>query len=209
MEGQLNIFDVDSKKFNQLTPEEEKKVVDNQRIIFKVLKNLNLGNKIEDFYDVGLIALVEAVKNYDESKGSLSNHIYKSVKWKVCNYLAKPKDCLNEATSFTYFEYLLSSNDDNDNIDFYSLKMFESDYDLEKEIETREKIRTVLDLLNNRSLFSEREMNLFCDYFGFQRAALTKYEIADKLKIAPNSVSSYAKKIMTKLQQKITKYYVE
>ena len=39
MGNNVTCLDVDSKKINQLTPEEEKKVVDNQRIIFKVLKN--------------------------------------------------------------------------------------------------------------------------------------------------------------------------
>lgn len=208
MRQQLNLFDLDLKDNNLLTPLEEKMIIDNQNLIYKVLYNLKLNNCIDDYYDLGAIALVDAVKSYDQLKGSLSSYLYKSIKWTICNYLSNNSNfsevTLTDLESSVYSSY---SNDYEESADLESTNILMSEYNLEDEIENREKVRIVFSLLNNRTLFTEQEKEIFCDYFGFTRAALTRGELSHKLGIKPETVNSYAKRIMNKLQKQIRKLY--
>ena len=41
-------------------------IENNINLVYHVIKQLGLYNKLEDYYDVGLIGLVKAAKNFDE-----------------------------------------------------------------------------------------------------------------------------------------------
>ena len=201
MREQLSLFDIQYEDTNKLSSYEQKLIIDNQGLIIKVLKDLSLISHADDLYDLGVIALIEAINSYNESKGTLSTYIYNRIKWAVCNYLKHAnKDFLINAISISDFE-------DNEESDLSSLCFMESDYNLEEVVENREKTRFVLDLLNNKNFFTSYEKEIFCNYFGFNRVALTRNEMAEKLGVKPATVNSYAKRIMNKLQKLARRYY--
>lgn len=61
---------------------------DDRGLIYLVLKKLNLKDKEDEYYDVGLIGLAKGIKTYDETKGyQRSTYYVKCIKNEICKEL--------------------------------------------------------------------------------------------------------------------------
>ena len=76
---------------------EEKIILENQNLIYAVLKKLNLYNQHEEYFDLGMIGLIKGVKTYDESKGyKLSTYLSICIKNEILMFLRKRRiNCLS------------------------------------------------------------------------------------------------------------------
>ena len=52
----------------------EEELMKNERLIFYVLKKMNLLHEADELYDIALIGMVKAIDKYDSSKGKLSTY---------------------------------------------------------------------------------------------------------------------------------------
>lgn len=50
--------------------EYERLIIENEALVYHVLKQMHLYSQLEDYYDVGMIGLCKAAKTFDNSKGS-------------------------------------------------------------------------------------------------------------------------------------------
>lgn len=48
----------------------ERLIIENEALVYHVLKQMHLYSQLEDYYDVGMIGLCKAAKTFDNSKGS-------------------------------------------------------------------------------------------------------------------------------------------
>ena len=54
-------------------------IIDNQNLIYFVLKKLNLYDKREELFDVGMIGLIKGVDSFDAQKGTASTYLYRCI----------------------------------------------------------------------------------------------------------------------------------
>lgn len=50
--------------------EYERLIIENEALVYHVLKQMHLYSQLEDYYDIGMIGLCKAAKTFDNSKGS-------------------------------------------------------------------------------------------------------------------------------------------
>ena len=50
--------------------EYEKLIIENEALVYHILKQMHLYSQLEDYYDVGMIGLCKAAKTFNNSKGS-------------------------------------------------------------------------------------------------------------------------------------------
>ncbi|WP_052659477.1 sigma-70 family RNA polymerase sigma factor [Bacillus alveayuensis] len=58
-------------------------------MIISIIKKLHITKEVDEYYQIGLIALWEAYKEFQNEKGSLSSFIYKKIYWKIVSHLRK------------------------------------------------------------------------------------------------------------------------
>lgn len=80
-----------------------------QPMIHKIIHTLKIYKNIDEFYQIGLIALWEAQKNYQEEKGCFHTFAYTMIKGQILHQLARDKKH-EERTVFPeqgYWEYVI------------------------------------------------------------------------------------------------------
>lgn len=61
-----------------MTEEQERMVLDNQNLIYPILKRYNVS--IDDYFDVAMIGLCKGVKTFDKTKGvQVSTYLYRCI----------------------------------------------------------------------------------------------------------------------------------
>ncbi|WP_027408355.1 sigma-70 family RNA polymerase sigma factor [Anoxybacteroides tepidamans] len=58
-------------------------------MIVSIMKKLHVTKEWDEYYQIGLIALWEASKQFQEEKGSFSSFAYKKIYWSMTSYLRK------------------------------------------------------------------------------------------------------------------------
>lgn len=158
---------------------EEKLILENQNLIYVVLKKLNLYNQREEYFDLGMIGLVKGVKSYDKNKGyKLSTYLNVCIKNEILMFLRKRRiNCLSLETNIT--ENLKIKDvieDDNLNLDrFIYNNLYEAIHNLS---------------FNDLLLFELYYVN-----------NLTQLEISKKLNCSQVQVSRKLKNIYKKLKE--------
>ena len=51
--------------------DENKLILENINLVYHILKKMGLYDKLDEYYDIGIIGLVKASKKYDKSKVKL------------------------------------------------------------------------------------------------------------------------------------------
>ena len=61
---------------------------DDRGLIYLVLNQMNLRNKEDEYFDVGLVGLAKGIKTYDKTKGyQRSTYYVKCIKNEICKEL--------------------------------------------------------------------------------------------------------------------------
>ena len=69
-----------------MTKEQEKLVTDNTSLIYGVINDMHLGFRVDDFYDIGCIALCKAAINYNsEFENKFSSYAYNCIHNEITN----------------------------------------------------------------------------------------------------------------------------
>lgn len=126
-----------------------------EKLIYKIINTLHIpSNKKEDYYDVGIIALITAYKRYDSNNSAkLSTFLYKTIKGEILKQLYVDNEYSEYNISFTSLEY---NNDfDDESYDNY-LESFGADKtDIELETIKKDYVKILMDLLNNTKYFKK------------------------------------------------------
>lgn len=69
---------------------DEKLITENIKLIYLVLKDMKLLYKEDDYFDVGMIGLVQGAKTYDAEKGyAASTYLYQCIKHAIIKEMQK------------------------------------------------------------------------------------------------------------------------
>lgn len=167
-----------------LNERQQKIVEDNVNLVYCIVNRYFDGN--EDLYDLGMIGLVEAVLNFDESRGvSLSTYAWKVIYNKVLLYLRNdknPKDTISLDRDFE--DAILVQQCKNEEMD-------------ENLIEDEEKAL----LYTALSKLSERERYILINYYGLYSQEPRKVkDIAEELHVTTVRVHYIIRRTKQKLK---------
>lgn len=158
---------------------EEKMILENQNLIYSVLKKLNLYHQHEEYFDLGMIGLVKGVKSFDKNKGyKLSTYLTTCIRNEILMFLRKRRiNCL--------------SLEDNVNENFKIKDTIKSNDNVLEKIMTKD-----LNMAINKLSFDD--LSLLELYYINN---LTQLEISKKLKCSQAQVSRKIKNIHKKLRK--------
>ncbi len=170
--------------------DEEKIILENQNLIYFVLKKMNLFEQSEELFDLGMIGLVKGAKNYDSSKGLPSTYLYICIRSEIQTYIRKKRhNTISLSTelgeNLTLEDVIADSNNFEEDIEYRDLldKIYQKFY-----------------------LLKETEKECLSYYFGlFNQKKETQMKISKRLNISTKTVNDNIKKAINKLRMAMIK----
>ena len=174
----------------KLTDEQQKLVLDNQKLVYHVIKRLNLYNKLEDYFDIGLIGLCKAAQTFKPENGSrFSTYACVCIRNDILMEIRNEnRQCDAYAISFSS---IISSSKDND----LSLEDILSDYDLENDILNREEL---ISLITSIEKLNEEDKTIINLYFYQNK---TQKQIAQILNMSQAQASRRIQRALNNLRK--------
>lgn len=174
----------------KLTDEQQKLVLDNQKLVYHVIKRLNLYNKLEDYFDIGLIGLCKAAQTFKPENGSrFSTYACVCIRNDILMEIRNEnRQCDAYAISFSS---IISSSKDND----LSLEDILSDYELENDILNREEL---ISLITSIEKLNEEDKTIINLYFYQNK---TQKQIAQILNMSQAQASRRIQRALNNLRK--------
>lgn len=169
--------------------EYERLIIENEALVYHVLKQMHLYSQLEDYYDVGMIGLCKAAKTFDNSKGS-----------KFSTYACI---CIRNTI-------LMDIRDQKRQCDYYSISLQTpvagkkdeilledtiSDYELENDILNKEE---KIALIESIKKLNDEDKQMIDLYFWKE---MTQKEIARYLKMSQANVSRRIQRALNNLRK--------
>lgn len=165
-------------------------------LIYYVIKKFNLNDKLDDYFDLGLIGLTNAINSYNEQLGfKFSTFATDCIKKEIIKEIHK-NNCekrLSNKNSVS-LQMQLSKNDD----DFTLENVINNDYDLEEEIIKKE---TTEILKKSMNFLTKNERKVIIKYFGlFGNSQKQAKEIAVDLNVSKYRIYQLRKNAERKIK---------
>ncbi|MCQ2978243.1 MAG: sigma-70 family RNA polymerase sigma factor [Clostridia bacterium] len=169
-------------------------ILKNTKLIYLAIKKLNLYNRLDELYSVGMIGLVKGAKEYNKSLGySASTYLYKciynEILWTIRN--EKSKRRIPEYKKIS----LSISIDENITLE----DVIADETDIEEELIKQEQIKNMFDEINKLSVHEQMVINYSFGLNGCEKMA--QKEIGEILDINQASVSRIKNKALKKLKE--------
>lgn len=169
--------------------EYERLIIENEALVYHVLKQMHLYSQLEDYYDVGMIGLCKAAKTFDNHKGSkFSTYAC------ICIRNTILMDIRDQKRQCDYYSISLQTPVGGEK-DEILLEDTISDYELEVDILNKEEkmalIESIRKLDNN-----DRQM---IDLYFLKE--MTQKEIARYLKMSQANVSRRIQRALNNLRK--------
>lgn len=176
---------------------EEKLITENINLIYHVLKKYKLYSYLDEYFDIGMIGLVQGAKTYDESKGHKpSTYLTKCIANEIFKY-NKVQNCQKRSNGQKDISIYTPIN--NDGNECYLIDLIPSDENIEETIIKKEQLEW---LYKELSKIEERDKFIICSNYGLLGyKKLTQREIAKKLNISQRTVQYFIRKNIEKLRR--------
>lgn len=183
----------------------DKIIEHNLRLVMMVVKNFqNTSYDFNDLLSYGIIGLINAVDNYDKSKGiEFTTYFVKCIKNSIIYYIKKEN---KKIKTVSLDDYVPSENNEKKENDT-SLKEFISDSraNIAENYETKETATILLRLVNE---LPNKEAEYLKLYFGFNNNdPLCSQEIADIYHISRQYVNFVIHRALNHLRNKLLTEY--
>ena len=177
-------------------------VLENINLIYYVLKKYNLYNKLEEYYDIGMIGLVKAANNFDESKGyTFSTYGISCIRSEVFGYIRRENNNKRKA-NYNTISLDTTINRKNNEKEITLLDVLSSDINIEEEIIIKEQKELIKEALK---ILEDKELIVISYIYGINGCTeLNQQKIAAILGLQQGSVSRIAKRAIKKM-----KYYLK
>ena len=174
----------------KLTDKQQKLVLDNQKLVYYVIKQLDLYHKLEDYFDIGLIGLCKAAQTFKPENGSrFSTYACVCIRNDILTEIRNEnRQCDAYAISFSS---IISSSKDND----LSLEDILSDYELENDILNREEL---ISLITSIEKLNEEDKTIINLYFYQNK---TQKQIAQILNMSQGHASRRIQRALNNLRK--------
>lgn len=178
---------------------QEQLILENHNLVYHVLQKMNLYNQLDEYYDIAIIGLIKAAKNYDETKKiefatfagtCIRNEILQYLRQQKSNRLKANYNTISFEKTF-YNEILL-------------IDTLASDIDIEQELIYKEEIINLYKAICN---LSNIEKFVVEHIYGLNNKSVIKQqELAELLKQSQANISRIHKKALKKIKQEMEKY---
>ena len=174
----------------KMNEEQQKLVLDNQKLVYHVIKQLHLYHKLEDYLDVGIIGLCKAAQTFKPENGSkfstyacicIRNNILMEIR-------SEKRQCDAYAISFST---IINSSKDQDLTLEYTL----SDYELENDILNKEELISLVTSIERL----DKEDKTIIDLYFYQNK--TQKQIAQILNMSQANASRRIQRALNNLRK--------
>lgn len=174
----------------KMNEEQQKLVLDNQKLVYHVIKQLHLYHKLEDYLDVGIIGLCKAAKTFKpENNSKFSTYACICIRNNILMEIRNEKrQCDAYAISFSS---IISSSKDKD----LTLEDTLSDYELENDILNREEL---ISLITSIEKLNEKD-KMIIDLYFYQNK--TQKQIAQILNMSQANASRRIQRALNNLRK--------
>lgn len=169
--------------------EYERLIIENEALVYHVLKQMHLYSQLEDYYDVGMIGLCKAAKTFDNSKGSkFSTYAC------ICIRNTILMDIRDQKRQCDYYSVSLQTPVGGEK-DEILLEDTISDYELEVDILNKEEKMALIESIRKLDNDDRQMIDL---YFWKE---MTQKEIAKYLKMSQANVSRRIQRALDNLRK--------
>lgn len=174
----------------KMNEKQQKLVLDNQKLVYHVIKQLHLYHKLEDYLDVGIIGLCKAAKTFkSENNSKFSTYACICIRNNILMEIRNEKrQCNAYAISFSS---IINSSKDCD----LTLEDILSDYELENDILNREELISLIISIKNLN----KEDKRIIDLYFYQNK--TQQQIAKILNMSQTNVSRRIQRALNNLRK--------
>ena len=174
----------------KMNEEQQKLVLDNQKLVYHVIKQLHLYHKLEDYFDVGIIGLCKAAQTFNpENNSKFSTYAYICIRNNILMEIRNEKrQCDAYAMSFSS---IISSSKDKD----LTLEDTLSDYELENDILNKEEL---ISLIMSIEKLNEKD-KMIIDLYFYQNK--TQKQIAQILNMSQANASRRIQRALNNLRK--------
>lgn len=181
----------------------DKLVLDNIKLIYKCIKDLNCYYETEDefqnYYDAGLEGLIRGAQTYDPSIAKPSTYLYKCIKQEITKYFYTSEfNCrkINKIHKTSIDEVVYDENDTT-----YAEIIPDPNVDIEKEAEEKIKLEAVIKCLD---YIDKKDALIIKKYYGIcGEKRETLEEIAKQLGVSRERVNQRRKRGIKEVKIKI------
>lgn len=169
--------------------EYERLIIENEALVYHVLKQMHLYSQLEDYYDVGMIGLCKAAKTFDNSKGSkFSTYAC------ICIRNTILMDIRDQKRQCDYYSISLQTPVGGEK-DEILLEDTISDYELELDILNKEEKMALIESIRKLNNEDRQMIDL---YFWKE---MTQQEISRYLKMSQANVSRRIQRALNNLRK--------
>lgn len=169
--------------------EYEKLIIENEALVYHVLKQMHLYSQLEDYYDVGMIGLCKAAKTFNNSKGSkFSTYAC------ICIRNTILMDIRDQKRQCDYYSISLQTPVGGEK-DEILLEDTISDYELELDILNKEEKMALIESVRK---LNDEDRQMIDLYFWKE---MTQQEISRYLKMSQANVSRRIQRALNNLRK--------
>lgn len=174
-------------------------ITDNIKIIYGVLKKMNLYNELDEYYDIGMIGLCKAARDFNSNKGyTFSTLAYRYIENDILGYIRKEKT-VKRKSNYNAISLNTPVFKDGLNNEITLGETLSSNTNIEEELIKKEQINNLYIAL---SKLNEKEKNIISSLYGINGIKkLTQEELSEKYNISQTQISRIKTNCIKKLRK--------
>lgn len=182
---------------------QEQLIMDNHNLVYHILQKMNLYNQLDEYYDIAIIGLIKAAKNYDETKQiNFSTFAGKCIRNEILHYLRQQQSNRLKANYNTISLEKTVFKEKGNKI--LLIDKIPGNVNIEQELINNEKIIHLYKAISN---LSDSERFIIEHSYGLNnKKILRQKQLAEITGQSQANVSRIIKKIFKKIKQEMEKY---
>lgn len=166
-------------------------ILKNTKLIYYVLSKLNVFDKSEELYDIGMIGLVKAANTYDYSSGyTFTTYAYTVIRHEITKYVTLECNNVRKANYNTISLYITAVNDNDCKIMLE--ETIPSDFNMEADLIYKEDVRKLYEALEKLPI--KYKYVLIYRYGLYGKDKKKQEELAKILNVSKTTIGNYTRR---------------
>lgn len=173
---------------------------DYEKIINYVIKQMKLGYRHDEIFDIGMIGFVKGLNNFDESKGyTIVNFLYHCIRNEISKYLYLQSMSKRTAEVISYNTMISEDTE--------LLEILGYDIDYEQNLYVDDMLKEIFNRLNR---LTKKQRLIFNHLYGLNHCKeMNARQIEDKYGFSRQSIHQIKKRVLNQLRFILQKYQNE
>lgn len=166
-------------------------IVENEKLVYYVIKKMNLYSQQDDFYDIGIIGLIKAARTYKKEKGCFSSYACKCISNQILIELRKLNNGKRKAILVPLDKQIYDKITLEDTIP--------SDVNIEEDFIKKEQLKSIYKEINR---LKKVDREILIGYFGLDGKKRTQNQLSEQFNLSQPQICRKIKSIVNKLRKK-------